>query len=160
MYWQKSPPCWTTAKGWSKRAQSKWWCIFICGLVSQGLATTEFKHLIGWNPNWKRFVVTVVFKKVTKNMKSLFLFIIEESVDLHEEAGKQNERTLADLSPAEEATRKDVQKSKLRNFGRSRNKKTLNTRLRAIWTRGRNCESLKESRAIEYTCQRARPSFV
>ena len=65
-------------------------------------------------------------------MKSLFLFTIEESVDLHEEAGKQNERTLADLSPAEEATRKDVQKSKLRNFGRSRNQKTLNTRLRAI----------------------------
>ena len=40
-------------------------------------------------------------------MKSLFLFIIEESVDLLEEAGKQNERTLADLSPAVEATCKD-----------------------------------------------------
>ena len=32
---------------------------------------------------------------------------MEESVDLHEEAGKENEQTLANLSPAEEATRKD-----------------------------------------------------
>ena len=31
---------------------------------------------------------------------------MEESVDLHEEAGKENEQTLANLSPAE-ATRKD-----------------------------------------------------
>ena len=29
---------------------------------------------------------------------------MEESVDLHEEAGKENEQTLANLSPAEEAT--------------------------------------------------------
>ena len=29
---------------------------------------------------------------------------MEESVDLLEEAGKENERTLANLSPAEEAT--------------------------------------------------------
>ena len=40
-------------------------------------------------------------------MKSLFLFTIEQSVDLHEEAGKQNERTLADLSLAVEVTCKD-----------------------------------------------------
>ena len=32
---------------------------------------------------------------------------MDESVDLHEEAGKENEQTLANLSPAEEATRKD-----------------------------------------------------
>ena len=32
---------------------------------------------------------------------------MEESVDLHEEAGKENEQTLANLSPAEEATNKD-----------------------------------------------------
>ena len=32
---------------------------------------------------------------------------MEESVDLHEEAGKENEQTLANLSPAEEATSKD-----------------------------------------------------
>ena len=52
-------------------------------------------------------------------------------MDLHEEAGKENELTLANLSPAEEGTTKD--KSKLRHFCRSRNKKkTLNTRLRAI----------------------------
>lgn len=30
-----------------------------------------------------------------------------EPVDLNEEAGKENEQTLANLSPAEEATRKD-----------------------------------------------------
>ena len=29
---------------------------------------------------------------------------MEESVDLHEEADKENEQTLANLSPAEEAT--------------------------------------------------------
>ena len=32
---------------------------------------------------------------------------MEESVDLHEEAGKENEQTLANLSPAQEATSKD-----------------------------------------------------
>ena len=32
---------------------------------------------------------------------------MEESVDLHEEAGKENEQTLANLSPAEGATSKD-----------------------------------------------------
>ena len=32
---------------------------------------------------------------------------MEESVDLHEEAGKENEQTLANLSPAEEAISKD-----------------------------------------------------
>ena len=38
---------------------------------------------------------------------------MEESVDLHEEAGKENEQTLANLSPAEEATSKDEQWSYL-----------------------------------------------
>ena len=32
---------------------------------------------------------------------------MEESVDLHDEAGKENEQTLANLSPAEEGTSKD-----------------------------------------------------
>ena len=32
---------------------------------------------------------------------------MEESVGLHEEAGKENEQTLANLSPVEEATSKD-----------------------------------------------------
>ena len=32
---------------------------------------------------------------------------MEESVDLHEETGKENEQTLANLSSAEEATSKD-----------------------------------------------------
>ena len=55
---------------------------------------------------------------------------MEESVDFHEEAGKENEQTMANLRLAEEATSKIT--SKLRNFCRSRNKKTLHTRLRAI----------------------------
>ena len=32
---------------------------------------------------------------------------MEESVDLHEEAGKENEQTLVNLSPVEEAMSKD-----------------------------------------------------
>ena len=32
---------------------------------------------------------------------------MEESVDLHEEACKENKQTLANLSPSEEATSKD-----------------------------------------------------
>ena len=32
---------------------------------------------------------------------------MEESVDLHEEAGTENEQTLANLSPAEQAMSKD-----------------------------------------------------
>ena len=32
---------------------------------------------------------------------------MEESVDLHEEAGKENKQTVANLSPDEEATSKD-----------------------------------------------------
>ena len=32
---------------------------------------------------------------------------MEESVDLHEEAGKENEQMLANLSPAKEAKSKD-----------------------------------------------------
>ena len=32
---------------------------------------------------------------------------MEETVDLHEEAGKENEQTLANLSPAEQAMSKD-----------------------------------------------------
>ena len=32
---------------------------------------------------------------------------MEESMGLHEEAGKENEHRLANLSPAEEATNKD-----------------------------------------------------
>ena len=35
------------------------------------------------------------------------LFLFTNLADLHEEAGKENEQTLANLSPAEEATSKD-----------------------------------------------------
>ena len=69
-------------------------------------------------------------------------------MDLHEEAGKENDQTLANLSPAEEATSKDeveiekfLQEQKL--------KETLNTRLRSDLNAWKKlCESLKESRAI------------
>ena len=46
---------------------------------------------------------------------------MEESVDLHEEAGKENKQTLAYLSPAEEAASKDELETE--KFCRSRNKK-------------------------------------
>ena len=50
---------------------------------------------------------------------------MEESVDLHEEAGKENKQTLANLSPAEEATSRirAKMKSKLRNFAGAEIKK-------------------------------------
>ena len=47
---------------------------------------------------------------------------MEESVDLHEEAGKEKKKqTLAYLSPAEEAASKD--ELEIEKFCRSRNKK-------------------------------------
>ena len=52
---------------------------------------------------------------------------MEESVDLYEEAGKENEQTLGNSTPAEEATSKD--EVEIAKFLHS---KTLNTRLRAI----------------------------
>ena len=73
---------------------------------------------------------------------------MEESVDLHEEAGKENEQTLANLSPAEEATSKDeVEIEKLLQEQKSRithykTKSDLNA-----WKKF--CNSQKESRAIE-----------
>ena len=76
---------------------------------------------------------------------------MEEPVALNEEASKENEQTLANLSPAEEATSKDdgeikkflqAQKSKNTQY---KTKSDLNT-----WKKF--CKSLKESRA--------RPSFV
>ena len=71
---------------------------------------------------------------------------MEEPVALNEEASKENEQTLANLSPAEEATSKDdgeikkflqAQKSKNTQY---KTKSDLNT-----WKK--ICESLKESRA-------------
>ena len=75
---------------------------------------------------------------------------MEESVDLYEEAGKENEQTLANLSPAEEATSKDeVEIEKFLQEQKSKNtqyktKSDLNS-----WKKF--CESLKEFRAIENT---------
>ena len=39
---------------------------------------------------------------------------MEESVDLHEEAGKEKEQTLASLSPAEEATDEATSKDEVK----------------------------------------------
>ena len=73
---------------------------------------------------------------------------MEESVDLHEEAGKENEQTLANLSLAEEATSKHeveietfLQEQKWKNT-QDKTKSDLNALEKF-------CESLKESRAIE-----------
>ena len=73
---------------------------------------------------------------------------MEESVDLHEETGIENEQTLANLSPAERATSKgEVEIEKLLHEQISKNiqyktKSDLNA-----WKKF--CESLKESREIE-----------
>ena len=73
---------------------------------------------------------------------------MEESVDLHEEAGKENKQMLANLRLAKEATSKDeveidkfLQKQKSKNT-QYKTKSNLNA-----WKKF--CESLKESRAIE-----------
>ena len=41
---------------------------------------------------------------------------MEESVDIHEEAGKENEQTSANLSSAEEATSKDEIETERQDF--------------------------------------------
>ena len=48
---------------------------------------------------------------------------MEESIDLYEEAGKENKQTLASTSPAEEATSKD--EVKIEKF--SQEQKSKNT---------------------------------
>ena len=73
---------------------------------------------------------------------------MEESVDLHEEAGIGNEQTLANLSPAEEATSKDeVEIEKLLQEQISKNTQYKTKSDLNAWKKF--CESLKESRAIE-----------
>ena len=57
---------------------------------------------------------------------------MEEWVDLHEEAGKENEQTLANLSPAKEATSKDEVEIEIFLHEQKKKTKTLNTRLKAI----------------------------
>ena len=73
---------------------------------------------------------------------------MDEPVSLNEEAGKENQKTLAILSPAEEAMSKDeVEIEKILQAQKSENSqhKTKND-LNAC---KKFCESLKESRAIE-----------
>ena len=69
-------------------------------------------------------------------------------MDLHGEAGKENEQTLANLSPAEEATSKDeVEIEKFLQEQKSKNTQCKTKSDLNAWRKF--CESLKESRAIE-----------
>ena len=73
---------------------------------------------------------------------------MEESADLHEEAGKENEQTLVNLSPAEEATSKDeVENEKILQQQKSKNTQYKTESDLNAWKKF--CESLRESRAIE-----------
>ena len=73
---------------------------------------------------------------------------MEESVDLHEEAGRENEQTLANSSPDEEATRKDeVEIEKFLKEQKSKNTQYKTKSDLNAWMKF--CESLKKSRAIE-----------
>ena len=69
-------------------------------------------------------------------------------MDLHEEAGIQNEQTVANLSPAEEATSKDeVEIEKFLQEQKSKNTQYKTKSDLNAWKKF--CDSLKESRAIE-----------
>ena len=73
---------------------------------------------------------------------------MEESVDLHEEAGKENEQTLANFSLPEEVTSKDeVEIEKFLQEQKSENTQYKTKSDLNAWKKF--CESLKESRAIE-----------
>ena len=73
---------------------------------------------------------------------------MEESVDRHEEASKENDQTLANLSPAEEATSKDeVEIEKFLQEQKSKNTQYKTKSDLNAWEKF--CESQKESRAIE-----------
>ena len=73
---------------------------------------------------------------------------MEESVDRQEEASKENDQTLATLSPAEEATSKD--EVEIEKFLQERKSKNTQYKTKSdlnAWEKF--CESQKESRAIE-----------
>ena len=71
-----------------------------------------------------------------------------ESVNLHAEAGKEKEQTLANLRLAEEATSKDeVEIEKILQEQKSENTQYKTKSDLNAWKKF--CESLKESRAIE-----------
>ena len=65
---------------------------------------------------------------------------MEESVELHEEGGKENGQTLANFSLPEEVTSKD--EVEIEKFLQEQKSENVNA-----WKKF--CESLKESRAIE-----------
>ena len=71
-----------------------------------------------------------------------------ELVDLHEEAGKENEQTLANLSLAEEPTSKDaIEIEKFLQEQKSKNTQYETKSDLNAWKKF--CEPQKESRAIE-----------
>ena len=61
---------------------------------------------------------------------------MEESVDLQEKAGKENEQTLANLSPAEEATNKD--EVEIEKFLQEQKSKNTQYKTKRDLKRGRN----------------------
>ena len=72
---------------------------------------------------------------------------MEEPVALNVEAGKENEQTLANLSPVEEATSKDeVEIEKFLQAQKSKNTQYKTKSDLNAWKK--LCESMKESRAI------------
>ena len=75
---------------------------------------------------------------------------MEESVDLHEEAGKENEQTLANLSLAKEATNSSNDEVEIEKYLQEQKSKNTQYKTKSdlnAWKKF--CESLKESRAIE-----------
>ena len=75
---------------------------------------------------------------------------MEESVDLHEEAGKENEQTLANLSLAKEATNSSNDEVEMEKYLQEQKSKNTQYKTKSdlnAWKKF--CESLKESRAIE-----------
>ena len=75
---------------------------------------------------------------------------MEESVDLHEEAGKENEQTLANLSLAKEATNSSNDEVEIEKYLQEQKSKNTQYKTKSdlnAWKKF--CESLKKSRAIE-----------
>ena len=83
---------------------------------------------------------------------------MEKSVNFQKEARKENEQTLANLSPAEEQPSKD--EVEIENFLQGQKSKNNQYKTKSdlnAWKKF--CESLKEPRAIENipTIERGRP---
>ena len=96
---------------------------------------------------------------------------MEESVDLHEEAGKENEQTLANLSLSEEATSKDeVEIEKFLQEQKSKNtqyktKSDLNAWKKFLWVTSAQSEENQVSTSTTtqqnvFTVQQIHPQAI